>query len=151
MSLSDDLYWKKNVLLSQKMNRNYPYRIQSVSAKWLYLVILVLTLLSISGLANPGQTKLFAQQTTRAASKPKAVSKCITYQRALCHTNTETKSAYGLFLLLFDIDLSKLHSEPSKVKATCCNECAKAARSKSFYHGKTIPQSSEDEPAIPLA
>jgi hypothetical protein len=133
------------------MNRNHPYRFKKASAKWLYLVVLLLTLLSISGLANPGQGKLFVQQTSRAVSKPKAINKCIAYQRAICHTETQTKSAYSLFLLLFDIDLSKLHNEPGKVKGTCSNTCAKAARSKGFYHAKTIPQSSEDAPALPLA
>lgn len=132
------------------MNSIRSYRIKNVSTKWLYLAIVLLTLLSISGLAIPGQAKLFAQQTTRVAGKPKAVKKSITYQRALCHVEPETKSGFGLFLLLFDIDLSKLHSERSKVKSTCC-ACLSPAQSKIFYHSKTIPQASADAPALPLA
>jgi len=141
---------EKNVFLLPKMNRNRPHRYKSVSKKWLYLAVVLLTLLSISGLAIPGQAKLFAQQTTRFVSKPKAIKKSITYQRALCHVKPETKSGFGLFLLLFDIDLSKLHGERSKVKSACC-ACINSAQSKIFYHTKTILQASADAPALPLA
>lgn len=130
------------------MNRVPKNNIQKISSKWLYIAVLLLTLLSISGLAIPGQSQLFAQQTTKAASKPKAIKKSITYNRAVCQV--EVRKVSDWLLLLFDIDLSVLHTQQSKTKNCCAYAPAAGQRSVFFYQTKTIPRSSSDDPSIRL-
>ncbi|WCT13543.1 hypothetical protein [Mucilaginibacter jinjuensis] len=130
------------------MNRVRKNSTQKASSKWLYLAVLLLTLLSVSGLAIPGQAQLFAQQTTKAASKPKAIKKCITYKRAVAQV--EVRKVSDWLLLLFDIDLSALHTQQCKAKNCCAFTPASGWHFNFFYQAKTIPQSNSDEPAIRL-
>lgn len=130
------------------MNRIPKNNTQKISSKWLYIVVLLLTLLSVSGLAIPGQSQLFAQQNTKAAGKPKAVKKSITYKRAVAQV--EIRKVSDWLLLLFDIDLSALHTQQCKTKNCCAYVPANGLRSVFFYQSKTISRSNSDEPGIRL-
>ncbi len=130
------------------MNRVPKNNTQKISSKWLYIVVLLLTLLSVSGLAIPGQAQLFAQQTTKAVSKPKAVKKSITYKRAVAQV--EVRKVSDWLLLLFDIDLSALHTQQCKAKNCCAYNPIAGLSSNFFYQTKTIPRSNSDDPAIRL-
>jgi hypothetical protein len=130
------------------MNRVRKNHAQKISSKWLYIAVLLLTLLSISGLAIPGQAQLFAQQSTKAVSKPKAVKKTITYNRAVAQV--ETRKVSDWLLLLFDIDLSALHTQQCKAKNCCAYTPAAGCPSVFFYQAKTILHSNSDDPAIRL-
>jgi hypothetical protein len=130
------------------MNRLPKNHTQKISSKWLYIVVLLLTLLSISGLAIPGQAQLFAQQTTKAAGKPKTIKKTITYKRAVAQIGIRKVSDW--LLLLFDIDLSALHTQQFKTKNCCAYVPANGLQSIFFYQSKTIPRNSSNEPTIRL-
>jgi len=121
---------------------------QKISSKWLYIAVLLLTLLSISGLAIPGQAQLFAQQTTRALSKPKPANKCLSYKRAITQVKTRPLSEW--LLLLFDIDLNALHTQQCKVKNCCVYTPAAGCSLGFFYQSKIIPRNNSDDPAINL-
>jgi hypothetical protein len=130
------------------MNRVPKNNIQTRSSKWLYIAVLLLTLLSISGVAIPGQAQLFAQQTTKAAGKPKAIKKSITYKRAVAQV--EIRKVSDLLLLLFDIDLSALHTQQCKTNNCCAYIPAARRSSVFFYKTKTIPCSNGDDFALRL-
>ena len=130
------------------MNIKQKYQVHNASSKWLYIAVLLLTLLCISGLAIPGQAQLFAQQTTKAVSKPKAIKKSISYKRAV--SQVEIRKVSDWLLLLFDIDLSALHTQQCKTKNCCAYVPANGLRSIFFYQSKNVPRSNSDEPAIRL-
>ncbi|OKS84968.1 hypothetical protein [Mucilaginibacter polytrichastri] len=128
------------------MSKVSKYYIPKAHIKWLYIVILMLTLVNISGLAVHAGTRLSVQQTTLSLNKPKAIKKSISYKRASSHA--EVKQASDVFLLLFDVDLSDLHSQQCNLQISCSKSCANALKSVLFYQSKTLPQTNGDEPAI---
>jgi hypothetical protein len=130
------------------MNRTRKNHTRKPSSKWLYMAVLLLTLWCVSGIAIPGQAQLFAQQTTKSVSKPKAANKCLSYKRAI--TQVKTRPVSEWLLLLFDIDLNALHTQQCKVKNCCAYVPANGLQSIFFYQTKTIPRSNGDEPGILL-
>ena len=122
---------------------------KSKNSKWLYVVVLLLSFFTISGVVLKPQARLYVHRTTLVANPPTGFVRSINYKRALLEVYNNC-SAH----LIFTISTFAISRIYSRQICTCINYLAMAydCRPKTtfFLRAKTFPQNSDDYSAIPL-
>jgi hypothetical protein len=126
------------------MNRNNCHIDKKAPTKWLFAIVLLLSLFAFSGAAVQTQFNHDVPQTTLIAGAPIRSVKSISYGRAFLQTHHQ--QAFS-FLKSSIINIGRLHNRQIKIRIEALKKCCPRVNVFTFLHLKTFPQSTDD-PAL---